>query len=523
MSFKHIAGLSRPAIILLTLVLSGLLVSPGFAQEERRIVTLGDDLTRAQEGEVLELLGASRQDRIIRVTSEETTRGSRGIIEIPPGTPAISSTAITCQPEGSGLRVRITNIEEVTAGMYAQSLLTAGITDANVRVAAPSDAKAEGLTALTGIFKAYRLSPCVGGELDPERERLAQRELAVTVELGDSLGDREQASEVVLNTQEQVVSRKLRDRNEIEQVATNQLDKAGGNRVTGAPRNRLVDLMTDLGSPDIDYGGYSQGWTLERVNRNEVRISARPAGQETPTAGGDRANEGDTVRGTVTKIATGALTVGTAAGGQETIRATDNVPAVRNGQSAELGEIQATDRVTVERDANGRATRIVATSAGAGAAGQVVTGRVTTRNNNAFNVLTSGGDARDISTANTRNLEVTRNGRNATVDDIQPGDTVTVTLGADNRPRRIVAQSAPADDGGGFNPLWLWGLFFLPLALLARGEGGGTVVRQATTRGTSGSTPAGQVGTTRRADSFQVRPRRPNSSDPDNQRGGDIP
>ncbi|MDP9380601.1 MAG: hypothetical protein M3Q29_10740, partial [Chloroflexota bacterium] len=37
-------------------------------------------------------------------------------------------------------------------------------------------------------------------------------------------------------------------------------------------RNRLIDLMVDLGSPNVDWGGYSQGWTLQRENRNQVRI-----------------------------------------------------------------------------------------------------------------------------------------------------------------------------------------------------------------------------------------------------------
>lgn len=459
--------------IAILMALSALLPAPGLAQEGERLVTLGDDLTEAQETEVLELLGASRQDRIIRVTSEETTRGSRGIIEIPPGTPAISSTAIICRPEGSGIDVRTQNIEEVTAGMYAQSLVTAGITDADVRVAAPEDAPAEGLTALTGIFKAYRQSPCTGGELDPERERLAQRELATTVELGEAIGDREAASEVVLNTQEQVVSRKLRGRAQIQQVVDRQLEAQGGGDVPDAARNRLVNLMVELGSPDVDWGGYAQGWTVRRENRNQVRITPRRA-PATATAGPDATaapDAGDAVTGTVTGVAGGRLTVDTA-GGTETIAAGDNVEVVRNGRPATVGDIQATDRVTVERDANGRATRIVATSTGAqGApdAGSVVTGTVTAAAANALTVRTGDGATRNITLANAQGLDVTRNRRDATVGDIRRGDRVVVTLAANDRPTRIVATSRPRRNNNGSdgpNPAWL--LTLLPLFLLMR-------------------------------------------------------
>ncbi len=458
--------------------------SASLAQEGERIVTLGEDLTTAQENEVLRLLGASRQDRIITVTSQETSEGSRGIIEIPPGTPAISSTSIVCRPEGSGIDVRTQNIEEVTAGMYAQSLLTAGITDADVRVVAPSDAPAEGLTALTGIFKAYRQSPCVGGELDPQRERLAQRELATTVELGEALGDREAATEVVLETQEQVVSRKLRSRDEIAQVVDAQLRNRGGGDVPADERNRLIDLMVDLGSPNVDWGGYSQGWTLQRENRNQVRISARPPAQATAGAtatAGPAEAAGDTVQGTVTDIAGNQLTVNRTEGGPETIPAGGNIRVVRNGQPATLGDIQCGDRVTVERDPNGRATRIVATSTGAGAAaGSVITGVVTADAANSLRVRTRDGAARDIPVANTQGLEVVRNGQPARYADIRPTDNVTVTLRADGVPTRIVATSTAALRQGGDtgpNPAWL--LALLPLFLLMRSGDEEVTIRQA--------------------------------------------
>ena len=255
-----------------------------------------------------------------------------------------------------------------------------------------------------------------------------------------------------------------------------------------AARYRLVNLMVELDSPDEDWGGYAQGWTVRRDNRNRVRITPRRAGA-TATAGPDATagpnatvapDAGDAVTGTVTGAAGGRLTVDTA-GGTETIAAGDNVEVVRDGQPATVGDIQATDRVTVERDADGRATRIVATSTGAqGAtdAGSVVTGTVTAAAANALTVRTGDGATRNIALANAQGLDVTRNRRDAAVGDIRRGDRVVVTLAANDRPTRIVATSSPRRNNNGSdgpNPAWL--LTLLPLFLLMRSKDDEPTVR----------------------------------------------
>lgn len=514
------------ALILMVALSASLLIARGSAQQGDRIVTLGADLTEAQRNEVLRLLGASRQDRTLEVTTEETIRGSRGIIEIAPGTPSISSTAITCRPEGTGIQVRTRNIEAVTAGMYAQALLTAGITDASLVVAAPEGAPAEGLTALTGIFKAYRLSPCTT-RLDPQRERLAQQELAITADLGEALGDQQAAASAVLNTQEQVVSRKLRTRAEIQQVVDSQLQNQES-QVPAALRSRLVNLMVRLGSP-IDWGGYSQGWQLQRIDQNRVSISARPAQAATPGATGTAGPgatatgaAGSTLEGTVQNVAAGGISVTTAGGATEAVPLADDVEVVRNDQPATLADIQPNDRVTVERDATGRATRIVAASTDATAAttgtapvptgtaaaaettpptdtpatppvestevattastadpeagasptapvlgqsGGIISGTVTGREGNALNIRTGAGTSQNVPLTNVQNLSVTRNGAEASVGDIQEGDEVTVTLGSNGVPRSILATSAAAPEDGGGYINWLWCLLGLLLLL----------------------------------------------------------
>ena len=67
-----------------------------------------------------------------------------------------------------------------TAQTYANALLTAGVTDALVRVAAPTAQPALGTTALLGLLRAAQAT-CV--PLDPARVRLALREAVVAAAL----------------------------------------------------------------------------------------------------------------------------------------------------------------------------------------------------------------------------------------------------------------------------------------------------------------------------------------------------
>ena len=88
-----------------------------------------------------------------------------------------SSAKITRKDAGEGLVINIVtpdNITEVSSDMYANAMLTAGIEDAVVDIAAPKPVT--GHSALVGIYKAYEVA---GGELDPERTDVANDELSV--------------------------------------------------------------------------------------------------------------------------------------------------------------------------------------------------------------------------------------------------------------------------------------------------------------------------------------------------------
>lgn len=97
----------------------------------------------------------------------------------------LSSVVVNREDEGKGINVDIVtpqNITLITADQYKNPLVTAGISDATIKVA--SVAKVTGESALTGVYKAYEAN---GETVDPQRAQLAQEELDTTTDLSNSI------------------------------------------------------------------------------------------------------------------------------------------------------------------------------------------------------------------------------------------------------------------------------------------------------------------------------------------------
>jgi len=94
-----------------------------------------------------------------------------------PNSTMLSSVLITHRDVGTGVEVDILTpdyITRVTATQYATAMITAGVTDALVEVAAPSAVSGE--AALAGIYKAFSER---GVELDEDRMAVAQEQLEI--------------------------------------------------------------------------------------------------------------------------------------------------------------------------------------------------------------------------------------------------------------------------------------------------------------------------------------------------------
>ena len=164
-----------------------------------------------------------------------------------------SSAKITRTDEGEGLVIQIVtpdNITQVTTEMYANAMLTAGIENATVEVAAPKPVT--GHSALVGIYKAYEVN---GEQLDPERTDVANDELEVATELAEDV-DEAKVSELLTEIKKQIAEQNPASREDVEQIVEEQLSKL---EIELSPEDRqlLIDLMDRIRQLDIDFSQWS--------------------------------------------------------------------------------------------------------------------------------------------------------------------------------------------------------------------------------------------------------------------------
>lgn len=216
------------------------------------IVVYGGNLSEDEKASVAESLSVEEEAEVeeIEVTGEDL------VTYIKDGDARarmFSSAKITRKDEGEGLVIQIVtpdNITQVTTEMYANAMLTAGIKNATVEVAAPKPVT--GHSALVGIYKAYEVN---GEQLDPERTDVANDELEVATELAEGV-DEAKVSELLTEIKKQIAEQNPASREDVEQIVEEQLSKL---QIELSPEDRqlLIDLMDRIRQLDIDFSQWS--------------------------------------------------------------------------------------------------------------------------------------------------------------------------------------------------------------------------------------------------------------------------
>lgn len=168
-----------------------------FVGEQR--VTMGADLTDAQRAAVYRDFGIEPGSvRELSVTNKEERRYLEGLVpDRKIGSVALSCIYVTTLEPGSGLDIKIYNINYCTEQMYVNALTTAGITDARVIVSAPFPVSGTG--ALTGAYKAYE--DITGVALNDLAKLVGAEELVVTGELAEYVGS-DEATQIIAQLKE---------------------------------------------------------------------------------------------------------------------------------------------------------------------------------------------------------------------------------------------------------------------------------------------------------------------------------
>ncbi|RUQ26502.1 DUF1002 domain-containing protein [Peribacillus cavernae] len=211
-------------------------------------VTLGQNLTDEQKSELLSEMNAPEGVEILTITNEEE---HQYLGEYIPkrliGTKAISSSAITLEKAGTGLKVQSKNINWVTEEMYINALATAGVKDASIYITAPIPVS--GTAALTGIIKAYEIS---SDKVIPEDvKQAANEEMVKTAKLGDEVGS-DKAAALITKIKENMAENPPQTEAEVRDTVESSA-KELGITLTDEQIQSLVDLFNKLKDLNIDW------------------------------------------------------------------------------------------------------------------------------------------------------------------------------------------------------------------------------------------------------------------------------
>ena len=227
-------------------------ITASAAEDDTPILALGANLSEEQKATVLNLLGVNPAEldsyKVIYVTNEQEHQYldqylGAGVI----GTKALSSVLIRPAAEGAGLNVTTYNISYCTIDMYRNPLITAGLKDADVYVAGPTNLS--GTAALIGAVKGYE--EMTGENVGEEALEAAVNEIVVTGDLGDILGDSEAASDIIAYIKQQIAEEHVESDEDIERIIRNAM-KEFNIDLSDEQVQELIKLMNKISKLDLD-------------------------------------------------------------------------------------------------------------------------------------------------------------------------------------------------------------------------------------------------------------------------------
>ena len=217
-----------------------------------RYIAFGKDLTAKERATVLQGFGITEDDvsdyKTIEITNKEEHDYLGDYIDSKViGTRALSSVMVVKTEKDSGIQVQTKNIGYCTSGMYCNALVTAGLTDAKVTVVGPFNIS--GTSALVGAMKAY--ATMTGKDISDSTMDAATDELVTTADLGDSIGNKEQAAELIAAVKQKVFSDGLTSSTDIRDAVESSAGALNLD-ISDDDVDKIVDMMEKVSKEDID-------------------------------------------------------------------------------------------------------------------------------------------------------------------------------------------------------------------------------------------------------------------------------
>lgn len=217
--------------------------------DSSKVVTLGANLKPDQKEQMLKYFGVNPDEAVVlEVNNSEERKYLQGVAsEQQLGKITISCSYVEPKSKGNGINVKTANLTWVTSSMIATTLSTAGITDANVIVAAPFPVSGTG--GLTGVMKAFE--DATGEALPEDKKELATEELITTGDLGDDIGQ-DKATGVINDIKTEIIKNGTKDTIQIADTINNITNNYN---ITLSPeqQKQIEALMLKIADQDYDY------------------------------------------------------------------------------------------------------------------------------------------------------------------------------------------------------------------------------------------------------------------------------
>jgi len=230
------------ALLLVCIILIVFAAGLASADAEMRRVVVGADLTDVQIESVYQFFGFERGTvPELRLTNQEERSVLEGFVEPQViGTRSMSCVYLELLPQGSGISISTDQISWCTSQMYQNALLTAGIRDARIAVAAPF--AVSGTAGLAGIYKAYE--DMTGQRLDEYVKDAGTQELTVTGALADEIGSAD--SETIVRELKQILGETANMSNDEVRAAIRSIADRHHVQLSENQVQQLLDLCRSL-------------------------------------------------------------------------------------------------------------------------------------------------------------------------------------------------------------------------------------------------------------------------------------
>lgn len=246
----------------------------------QKVLTLGADLTEEEKQLILRFFDVDESEVVtMTITNQDERDHLLGLIpESQIGTKTFSC-ALVCPTDRGGIQVTTANMSYVTSELIASTLATSGVTNCDVLTAAPF--RVSGTGALTGAMMSYETAS--GEILDEAKKDLANEELVITNDLGDTVGQ-DEAILIVNGVKIRIAKDQVKGEEEVKQVVDEVADNAEAQlneraqaqgtapvEIGQEDRDKLYSYGNKFSQLDYDYDDMKV--TLQRVTENTMEIT----------------------------------------------------------------------------------------------------------------------------------------------------------------------------------------------------------------------------------------------------------